>query len=88
MTPDYKILNTNKHIEISDLALASALQYLNFTVIAINKDPKEHPKVTFVFEKTDELNNAVYRYWEGLLLVEPKSYWNTARELKGRIRTN
>ncbi len=88
MTLDYKILNTNKHIEISHLALASTLQYLNFTVIAINKDPKDNPKVTFIFEKTNELNNAIYRYWEGLLLVEPKAYWNITRELKGRIKTN
>jgi hypothetical protein len=88
MKSDYKYLQTNQHIEVSDLALASSIQYLGFPVIAINRDPKEHPKVSFVFEKSDELNSAIYRFWEGLLLVEPKAYWNTARELKSRIRTS
>ena len=88
MKSDYTYLPNNNHIEVSDLALASSIQYLGFPVIAINRDPKEHPKVSFVFEKSDELNNTIYRYWEGLLLVDPKTYWNIARELKGRIRTN
>lgn len=88
MKLDYKYLHDGKYLEISDLALASSVQYLGFPVIAINRDPKEHPKVTFIFEKSDELNNAVYRFWEGLLLVEPKTYWNVTRELKSRIRTS
>ena len=88
MKSDYKYLQTNQHVEVSDLALASSIQYLGFPVIAINRDPKEHPKVTFVFEKSDELSNVIYRFWEGLLLVEPKAYWNISRELKSRIRTS
>ncbi len=88
MKSDYKYINTNKHTELADIALVSAIQYLGFPVVTINRDPKEHPKVSFIFEKSDELNNAIYRYWEGLLLVEPKAYWNIARELKSRIRTN
>jgi hypothetical protein len=88
MKSDYKYLYNDKHTEVSDLALASAIQYLGFTVIALNRDPNEHPKVSFVFEKSDELNNAIHRYWEGLLLVEPKSFWNIARELKSRVRAN
>lgn len=88
MKSDYKYLPTNQHIEVSDLALASSIQYLGFPVIAINRDPKEHPKVTFLFEKSDELSSVIYRFWEGLLLVEPKAYWNTTRELKSRTRTS
>ena len=88
MTSDYKYLHNEKYTEVSDLALASAIQYLGFTVIALNRDPKEHPKVSFVFERSNELNNAIHRYWEGLLLIEPKTYWNIARELKSRIRVN
>jgi hypothetical protein len=83
---DYKYLYSDKYTEVSDLALASAIQYLGFTVIALNRDPKDHPKVSFVFEKSDELNNAIHRYWEGLLLIEPKAFWNIARELKSRVR--
>ena len=85
---DYKYLYNDNYTEVSDLALASAIQYLGFPIIALNRDPKERPKVSFVFEKSDELNNVIHRYWEGLLLIEPKAFWNTARELKSRIRAN
>lgn len=88
MKSDYKYLYNDKHIEVSDLALASTIQYLGFPVIVLNRDPRESPKVSFIFEKSDELNNVIYRYWEGLLLVEPKNFWHIARELKSRIRTN
>ncbi len=88
MKSDYKFLKIDRHVEVSDLALASSLQYLGFSIVAVNRNPKDHPKVTFVFEKSDELNNVIYRFWEGLLLVEPKAYWNITRELKSRIRTN
>lgn len=85
---NYTYLHTDKYTEIGDLNLSSVLQYLGFPVVAINRDPKEHPKVGFVFEKSPELEDAVSRYWQGLLLVEPKSYWNIARELKSRVRSN
>ena len=88
MNQDYTYLHTNRYIEVADLGLASTLQYLGFSIVAINKDPKEYPKANFVFEKTEELDNAISRYWQGLLLVEPKVYWNTTRELKSRIRGN
>ena len=88
MKSDYKYPYNNNQIAVTDLALASSIQYLEFPIIAINRDPKQFPKASFIFEKSDELNDAIYRYWEGLLLVEPKSFWNTARELKSRIRTS
>lgn len=81
-------LSTDKYTEVNDLNLSSTLQYLGFSIVTINRDPKEHPKVGFVFEKTKELEDAISRYWQGLLLVEPKSYWNIARELKSRVRSN
>lgn len=88
MKSDHKYIYNDKHTEVSDISLASCLQYLNFKIIAVNRDPKTHPKVSFVFEKSDELNNAIHRYWEGLLLIEPKAFWNIARELKSRVRVS
>lgn len=88
MKTDNRYIYNDIHIELSDISLVSSLQYLNFPIVAISRDPKEYPKVSFIFEKSDELNNAIHRYWEGLLLVEPKAYWNIARELKSRIRAN
>lgn len=88
MRDDFTYLNSEEHIEISDLALVSALQCLGFSIVAFNHDPKEFPKVGMVFKKTEELEQAVQNYWNGTLLLEPKNYWNSIREIKSRIRTN
>ena len=37
---DFTYLNSRDHIEISDLALASALQCLSFSIVAFNREPK------------------------------------------------
>jgi len=86
MKSDYKYLYTDKQTEVADLALASALQYLGFTIVALNRNPKEHPKVSFIFEKSNELEDTIGRYWDGLLLVDPKLFWGTVRELKSRVK--
>jgi hypothetical protein len=84
MTSNKKYINNQ--IEVSDLALASSLQHLGFPVTSISRDPREHPKVSFVFESSDELNNVIQKYWQGHLNVEPKSFWSISRELKSRTR--
>lgn len=82
---EFEFLDTDEHEMFSDLALCSALQFLGFPVVAINRDPKECPKVGFVFKKNKELDDAVSQFWNGSLSVEPKGYWNASRELKSRI---
>ncbi|MEK7519711.1 MAG: hypothetical protein AAB581_00490 [Patescibacteria group bacterium] len=84
---DFKYLPSEEHEEFYDLALCSALQYLEFPIVAINRDPKEHPRVGFVFKKSEKLSNAVSQFWSGALSVEPKGFWNARRELKSRIHT-
>ena len=84
---DMKHLPVEEYEEFSDLALCSALQYLGFPIVAINRDPKERPRVGFVFKKSKELTDTVNQFWSGVLLVEPKGFWNASRELKSRIHT-
>ncbi|MCX6722672.1 MAG: DUF5659 domain-containing protein [Candidatus Staskawiczbacteria bacterium] len=85
---DFEYLNSEDHIEISDLALVSALQCLGFSIVAFNHDPKDLPKVKMILKKSKELEEAVKNFFDGSLLVEPKSYWNAIREIKSRIRMN
>ncbi len=75
------------YIEISDFSLVSVLVgCLGFSIVKMRADPKEYPKVIFVFSKTKELEQAIAGFWEGALRVEPKSYWSAIREIKSRIR--
>lgn len=85
MNNNFEYLDTDKHTLFSDLALCSVLHYLSFPIVAIDRDPKEYPKVSFVFKKSKKLDDAVNQFWNGSLSVEPKGYWNASRELKSRI---
>jgi len=76
------------NIEISDLSLVSALAgCLGFSILEIKAEPNEYPKVKFVFERSEKLEETITKFWNGSLLVEPKSYWSAIRELKSRIRS-
>ncbi len=88
MNTKYTYLSQDKHLELSDMGLIATMQYLEFPIVAVNRNPKEHPKVGFVFSKTPELDNAISQYWQGLILVDPKNYWSIVRELKSRIKTS
>lgn len=82
----YLYMKNYVHIDkgIEDLALASTLYYLGFSIIRIEE--KGNPKVSFIFEKSNELEDTIGRYWDGLLLVDPKLFWGTVRELKSRVK--
>jgi len=84
---DYEYIDFKEFI-VSDLALASCLLHLGFAVIALDRDPKDYPKVGFVFKKSIELDNVVIQFWNGSLLVEPKGFWDASRGLKSRIHSD
>ncbi len=88
MQHDFEYLKVENQTELTDISLASCLVVLGFPIIAFNRDPKDFPKVGMVFKKTKELEQMVQNYWNGTLLVEPKTFWNTSRELKSRIRSS
>jgi len=82
---DIEYLGSEKHMVITDLALASAMQSLGFTIVALERDPKDYPKVGFVFKRCKKFNDAVNLFWSGSLLVDPKGFWDISRGLKSRI---
>ncbi|OGK31103.1 hypothetical protein A3F29_03895 [Candidatus Roizmanbacteria bacterium RIFCSPHIGHO2_12_FULL_33_9] len=85
---DFENLTPKKHIEISDLSLVSVLAgCLGFSILEIKADPNEYPKVKFVFERSEKLEETITKFWNGSLLVEPKNYWSAIRELKSRIHS-
>lgn len=88
MKQDYKFLYNDKYTEIADISLASTIQYLGFPVIALNRDPRESPKVSFIFTKSAELDDSINKYWQGLTTVEPRAFSNIIRELKTRVKTS
>ncbi len=88
MKNNFKHLNSEEYIETSDLSLVSALGgCLGFSILEIKADPNEYPKVKFVFERSKKLEETITKFWNGSLLVEPKSYWSAIREIKSRIRS-
>lgn len=69
----------------NDLALSSALLALDFIMCDLDfSDPK---KATFVFVEDQELREAVRNYWDNKLMVNPRTYFNTLKDLKSRIYT-
>jgi len=70
----------------NDLALSSALLALDFILCDLDfADPK---KASFVFVEDQELREAVRDYWDNKLLVNPRLYFNTLKDLKSRIYTH
>jgi len=73
-------MTNDKNYETHDMALAAALLTSGHRPINLNiSNPR---RVCFVFEQTVELNGCVNSYWTKALAVEPKSYFDSLRDLK------
>lgn len=70
-------------VELHELSLAAALLTLGF-VPSIQKS--NNRKYIFSFQKTSELEKAIDTYWSNQMLLNPKHYWNSVRELKARMQ--
>jgi len=69
----------------SDLSLATTLSlYCPITDIE-----KQNPrKAEFIFERNQELDDLLDRYWKKELLVEPRTYFDQLKALKARLYGN
>lgn len=67
----------------SDLGEASALVSTGWQLDQIIMVDEKRGEFSFIEE--DGLGLAIDDYWHGRLLVEPKHYQNTLRELKTRV---
>lgn len=76
-------MNKKNEYHTNDFALTASLLVLNFKVLRLDK--KGSGKVIFVFNASDNLNQAVEDYWQDKLMVNPKAFFNAQKELKARI---
>ncbi len=75
-----------RNIHITDFPLATSIMSLGYQLLAIEPGEKDPKRLEFLFEETEAIDRVVAGYWNGNLLIEPKTFWNIARELKSRIR--
>jgi len=71
---------TKSIFSTDNFALAVFLKAKGCKYLQISKDNPRH--AIFHFEETLKREKLTNDYWEGNALVEPKSYYNTQRELK------
>lgn len=65
------------------LPLITVLAYHDFPILDIQKDNPRH--AYFFFPETDQLRGITNQFWNGQLLVEPKKYFSTIKEIKSRL---
>jgi hypothetical protein len=69
-----------------DICMASTLVCLGHKIETIDKSrPKS---IHFLFLNTGNVRSDVVRFWDGLVRIEPKEFWSTFRNIKGRIMSN
>jgi hypothetical protein len=80
MSPE--LLSENTLFRSADLALATAVS-LFYPLEAIDR---ENPrKAQFVFKRDAGLDELIQSYWRRELKVEPQSYFDAMRLIKGRL---
>ncbi|MFH0796994.1 MAG: DUF5659 domain-containing protein [Candidatus Omnitrophota bacterium] len=78
-------MNTNLNeqtYQTSDLALATCL-CLFFPLEGIDRTNAR--RVTFIFEKSEDLDTLVNQYWRGQVQVEPQKFFNQLKIIKSRL---
>lgn len=75
-------LDTN-YFETNDFALAVSLICTGFHIAELNRVNQN--RVSFLFERSKQLETSVRAFWNNELRVEPKGFFNTQKELKARI---
>ncbi len=72
-------------IALEDICLVSCLVILGFPILTLNST--KYPQVSFHFGKSKKLEETMESFFNGSLLIEPKIYQATVRELKSRIKS-
>ena len=82
-----KEISTTEFFRCPEFTLISTLVYLGFSIEALEPDPKIPGKIIAIFRRREELDKTLELFWSRQIKVEPISYWETVREVKGRIRS-
>ena len=76
------INDLNERIGFTDLALASYLS-LNFPILELST--QDGVKYEFIFLKSTQLEESISEFYSNKAQVNPLSYFNAIKNLKGRI---
>ena len=81
---------TNNCYSTRDLTLATTLITLNCEMKGVDyqiEGEKQRPVGYFNFEESEELQDAIKKFWSGSLSVEPRTFMNNLRGLKAQINS-
>ncbi len=70
-------------IKTADLALASVLVEKNYELLELERNYGN--RVSFVFERTPEIEGVLADYWGNRITVNPRIYFDAIKHLKTRI---
>ena len=76
---------TRKLYKTTSLPVACALSLL-YPLIDIDKS--NPTKASFVFEESENLLQSLNDYWTGSLKIDPQTYFNQLKTIKGRLYSN
>jgi hypothetical protein len=76
-------MNENDFFKTSDLPLAGCLYFFGYIIESIDKN--DPARVEFSFQRDNELDELVQRYWSKQVQVEPIGFFYSIKELKTRI---
>lgn len=82
MTMKPVVLKENDILRTGDLSLAATV-YLFEPLAGIDK--QDSRRAEFLFERSQELNDLVERFWRGELKVDPRLYFDALRAIKARL---
>jgi hypothetical protein len=80
-TNDHDASSKNKKFFTADLALATAIS-LSYPLEAIDRGSR---KAQFIFKRDAGLDDLILSYWRKEIKIEPQSYYDALRVIKGRL---
>ncbi len=76
----------NNHFRTADFGVICTLNYLGFEFEGFERDDHNPNKVAVHFKQSSDLNNALKLLWSKQQSVEPLSFMETTRAVRGRLR--
>ena len=70
----------------ADFGVICVLYYLGFELDGFERDARFSGKVAVYFKRSDELDSTLQSLWSKQLSVEPLSFLEITRAVKGRLR--
>lgn len=83
---DLKQLTTDDFYGTTEFAECVSILHAGIPLFGMEQDLHSTHKVTFLFERSTELDHVVRDFWNDTLRVSPRQWHAASRDLKARIR--